>query len=141
MAEFVADLGGLIARSQGKGAGPEDPRPRVVDKTGLTGKYTFILEYYDAVMASAIAGLRAGPSPAGTVAALPGLRAAENPGGGGGATDNQAPTAADPAGGADIFHAIRKQLGLRLDNTADVPLGVIVVESVDKTPTGIELSH
>ena len=130
MAEFVADLGGLIASSQGKGSGPGDPRPRVVDKTGLTGKYTFILEYYDAVMASAIAGLRAAPGPA-----LPGLRAAENPGGGGGAADNQAPTAADPAGGADIFHAIRKQLGLRLDKTADVPLGVIVVESVDKTPT------
>ena len=45
-------------------------------------------------------------------------------------------TAGEPNGGLpDIFTAIQKQLGLRLDKVADVPLEVIVVDSVDKLPT------
>ena len=41
-----------------------------------------------------------------------------------------------PDGGLpNIFTAIQKQLGLRLNKTADVPMDVIVVESVDKVPT------
>jgi uncharacterized protein (TIGR03435 family) len=45
------------------------------------------------------------------------------------------PAASDPSGATDIVTAIRKQLGLRLDKIADVPLDVIIVDSVDKTPT------
>jgi len=134
IADFVDWLGGLIATSQGKVARPGDPlepQPRVVDRTGLAGKYTFILEYYDAGMASAMVAFGAAPSPEGRPAALPGLRAQASPGAGG---DAPTPTAAEPAGVTDIFTAVRKQLGLRLDKTADVPVDVIVVESADKTP-------
>jgi uncharacterized protein (TIGR03435 family) len=43
--------------------------------------------------------------------------------------------ATDPEDNApDIFSAIRK-LGLRLDKTADVPVDVVVVESIEKLPT------
>ena len=44
-------------------------------------------------------------------------------------------SASDPADTGDVFYAVRKQLGLRLDKTADVPADVIIVENVDKTPT------
>ena len=45
-------------------------------------------------------------------------------------------TASDPDGGLpNIFVAIQKQLGLRLDKAADIPLDMIVVDSVDKVPT------
>jgi uncharacterized protein (TIGR03435 family) len=36
----------------------------------------------------------------------------------------------------DIFVAIEKQLGLKLVKTKDIPLEVIVVDHVDKVPTG-----
>jgi uncharacterized protein (TIGR03435 family) len=38
-------------------------------------------------------------------------------------------------GGPTIFTAIQKQLGLRLDKTADVPVDVIVIDNLDKLPT------
>jgi uncharacterized protein (TIGR03435 family) len=119
MAEFVSNLGFLIGGSQGKGVLQGFLQPRVVDKTGLTGKYTFILEYYDAGMSSLMRQLNLGPARADS------------------ATGNASPPAAsDPdGGGPNIFAAIQKQLGLRLDKTAEVPLDMIVVESVDKVPT------
>jgi uncharacterized protein (TIGR03435 family) len=67
------------------------PTPRVVDRTGLTGRYTFTMEF---------------------------------------ATDPDSPAASLP----DLFAALRKQLGLRLDKTAGVPVDVIVVDHVDKVP-------
>jgi uncharacterized protein (TIGR03435 family) len=118
MAEFVSNLGNLIRGSEGK---PLDaPTPRVVDKTGLTGKYTFILEYYGAGAAAInLSGLFRRPTGADSD------------------TGNGAPPApSDPGGaGINIFTAIQKQLGLRLDKTADVPLDMIVVEGLDKVPT------
>ena len=119
MAEFIFNLGALISSSQGKGVLQGFPTPRVVDKTGLTGKYTFLLEFYNATMANLN---------------LPGLF------GRGGATsaagNSEVPAANEPGGGfPNIFIAVQKQLGLRLDKTADVPLDVIVVDSVDKVPT------
>jgi uncharacterized protein (TIGR03435 family) len=75
------------------------PTPRVVDKTGLTGKYTFTLEFSQ-------------PVPPGVTLA------ADSP-------------AADLP---DLFVALREKLGLRLNKTADVPVNVIVVDSVDKVP-------
>lgn len=48
MADFLSNLGVLIGSSQGKSVRDGFLQPRVADKTGLTGKYTFILEYYAA---------------------------------------------------------------------------------------------
>jgi uncharacterized protein (TIGR03435 family) len=41
----------------------------------------------------------------------------------------------DLAGGPDIFAAIRTQLGLRLEKTADVPADVIVIDRLDRIPS------
>ena len=114
MAQFVSNLGYLIGGSQGRSVLDGYLQPRVTDKTGLTGKYTFILEYYDAGM-TRLNAMLPGASPA---------------------PDAQSPPAADdPSGLPDIFTAIQKQLGLRLNKVAAVPLDVIVVDSVDKVPT------
>jgi uncharacterized protein (TIGR03435 family) len=114
MAQFVSNLGFAIGSSQGKGVNDGFLQPRVVDETGLTGKYTFILEYYSAGLARAAVLVPLGVD-----------SAASSP-----------PAASEPdVGGPNIFTAIQKQLGLRLDKVADVPLEVIVVDSVDKLPT------
>jgi uncharacterized protein (TIGR03435 family) len=111
MEQFLSNLGYLIGSSQDKGVTKGYLQPRVADKTGLTGRYTFILEYYSAGNASAAAALG--------VAAPP-----------------DEPAASDPSDGLpNIFTAIQKQLGLRLEKVAAVPLEVIVVDSVDKVPT------
>jgi uncharacterized protein (TIGR03435 family) len=116
MVQLVSNLGAQIGSSQGKSVLDGVRQPRIVDKTGLTGNYTFILEYYDASAVSLYASMS---PPADTDASA------------------QSPLAAsEPEGDLpDIFTAIRKQLGLRLDKTAAVPLDVIVVDSVDKAPT------
>jgi uncharacterized protein (TIGR03435 family) len=75
------------------------PLPRVVDKTGLTGRYTFTMEFSQ-------------PAPPGVT------------------LDPDSPGADLP----DLFVTVRKQLGLRLDKTASVPVDVIVVDSIDKVP-------
>jgi uncharacterized protein (TIGR03435 family) len=121
MAEFAVNLAPLVAASQGRHAAtafPVPPLPRVTDRTGLTGKYTFVLEFYDADMANL------------------NLSALFGRGGGASDTGNGPVPAASEPGGAfpNIFVAVQKQLGLRLDKTADVPLDVIVVDSVDKIP-------
>lgn len=85
------------------------PAPRVSDKTGLTGKYDFVLEF-----ACASCGAPP-PATAGT---------------------NPADAASEPAGFPSIFTALEKQLGLRLEKRQDSPLDLIVIESVDKVPTG-----
>jgi uncharacterized protein (TIGR03435 family) len=116
MAEFVSNLGFLIGTSQGKGANDGYLQPRVVDKTGLAGRYTFLLEYSSE-----------------GAAAL----ARQFPLQGNAAPANSSPLpSSDPGSGLPtIFVAIQKQLGLRLDKVPNVPLDMIVVESVDKVPT------
>jgi len=115
ISDLLKGMGSLIAQSLG--ADPTDFAPRkarVTDKTGLTGKYDFTLEF----SCQGCRGLGANlPIPAG-----------------GGAGDS--PTA-DPGGSGlpNIFTALEKQLGLRLEKTRDVPLDVIVVDRVDKVPT------
>jgi uncharacterized protein (TIGR03435 family) len=84
---------------------------RSVDKTGLTGKYDFRLEY-------STAGL---PGPLG------GRLTAAAPGPG------PTPTPSDP-GGPDLFTALEKQLGLKLEKSK-IQLDVFVVDRMDKTPT------
>lgn len=46
LSDFIPTLASQIALSQGLRPGRGDPRPRVVDKTGLTGIYTFSLQFY-----------------------------------------------------------------------------------------------
>ena len=103
MSTFVGGLGFLIGKALGKSLDDGFLQPRVVNKTGLTGKYTFILEYDCA----ACAPLNAKPADA----------------------------ANDTVAYPEIFVALQKQLGLRLEKTADVPVRVVVVDSVDKSPT------
>jgi uncharacterized protein (TIGR03435 family) len=97
------------------------PRARVVDKTGLTGKYDFTLEY-------ACLGCK---GLAGMAASLPLLDGRAQ------SDSAPAPAAADPGSGLPtIFVALEKQLGLKLEKAKAVPLDVIVVDRVDKVPTG-----
>jgi uncharacterized protein (TIGR03435 family) len=108
MGQFAANLDSLIGRAQGMYLEPDGPpEPRVADKTGLTDKkYTFILEYNCPACAPLSATSQLGA----------------------------APVDIDPGGFSDIFVALQKQLGLRLDKTTDVPTDVIVIESLDKMP-------
>jgi uncharacterized protein (TIGR03435 family) len=97
------------------------PRARVIDKTGLTGKYDFSLEFY-------CAGCR---GPRAIVATLPLLAARAQ------ADSPPAAAANEPEGGGlpNIFAALEKQLGLKLEKVKDVPVDVIVIDRVDKVPT------
>jgi uncharacterized protein (TIGR03435 family) len=106
MALFCLELGADINLSRGL---PLDaPLPRVVDKTGLTGLYEFNIEFAGLMRA-------AGRMPA----------AADG--------DSGAAIASDPA--PDIFTAVKKQLGLRLQKLKSVPVDVLVVDHADKEPT------
>jgi uncharacterized protein (TIGR03435 family) len=86
---FVRDLVGVLTTMI---TVSDDPTrtfaARVIDKTGLTGRYDFTLEY---------AGL------------------------------------GDDATGPNVFSAIEKQLGLKLDKSK-APLDVIVIDHIDKVP-------
>jgi uncharacterized protein (TIGR03435 family) len=110
MEEFVSNLGFLIGSSQGKSVLDGELQPRVIDKTGLSGKYTFVLEYYDASLAARL------------------TRAASS---------SQEPVVASDPGdsGPTILEAIQKQLGLRLNKAENAPLDVIVVDHLEKLPT------
>lgn len=114
MAELADWLGrgGMINLSQrdyGAAVGAIPVRPRVVDRTGLSGKFDFTLDFAGGYSFD----LRAQPKLVGSVGS----------------------TATDPAGGTTIFSTLERQLGLRLAKTKDVPLDVIVVDHVDKVPT------
>jgi len=102
MSTFVANLGFLIGKALGKSLDDGFLQAHVVNKTGLTGKYTFILEYDCAVCAPL--------------------------------TARTANAANDTGAYPELFAALQKQLGLRLEKTADVPVRVVVVDSVDKIP-------
>jgi uncharacterized protein (TIGR03435 family) len=113
LADLVRGMGSLIAQSMGADPGDFASRkPRVRDKTGLTGTYDSTLEF-------ACEGCR-------------GL-GANLPMAGGGAGD--APPIDAGSGLPNIFAALEKQLGLKLEKTRDIPLDVIVVDHVDKAPT------
>jgi uncharacterized protein (TIGR03435 family) len=80
----------------------------IVDKTGLTGKYDFNLEF-------STEGL-----------SIPKIVAPPPPGG--------APIDAQNEGGPSVFEAFDKQLGLKLESKKD-PIEMLVVDSADKVPT------
>jgi uncharacterized protein (TIGR03435 family) len=81
----------------------------LVDQTGLTDKYDFKLEYSNA-------GLRGGPA----------NRAGRN-----GPPPAAQGDASDPV--PDLFEALEKQLGLKLEQTKTA-LDVVVIDHIDKVP-------
>lgn len=84
-------------------------RRPLVDKTGLTAKYDFNLEY-----APDMAGM--GPMP---------------PAAGGG---QPAPAGGAEESGPDLVTAIREQLGLKLDSKK-LPVDMLVIDRAEKVPT------
>jgi hypothetical protein len=94
--------------------GNELDRP-VIDKTGLTGKYDFVLEF-----APDPSRIRLPPGGA--------LPPGPPPGPGG-----DAPNSVDPSG-LTIVGALQQQLGLRLVSTK-APLDTIVIDHAEKVPT------
>jgi len=123
---LVRDLSDAIPEALGADlmAEPGTPRARVADKTGLTGKYDFTLEF-------ACAGCQGLGAMAAWLPAIAAARAQAQ------ADAPPASVASEPAGSGlpAIFAALEKQLGLKLEKTKDVPLEVIVVDHVDKVPT------
>jgi uncharacterized protein (TIGR03435 family) len=109
ISEFVKQLGRLIAQSLGED--PNDfasPKPRVADRTGLTGSYDFTLRFAcDGCQFVAANGAFGAPPAAGDA----------------------------PGGPPNIFTALKQQLGLKLVKSNDIALDVIVVDHVDKNPT------
>ncbi len=86
MAQFISSLGSLIGSSQGKSARDGYPQPRVADKTGLAGTYTFIFEYCD----------QGAANPAGANAGVQ--------------RNGATPVASEPdGGGPNIFAAVQKR--------------------------------
>lgn len=114
MAAFASHLGFLIGSSQGKSATDGFLQPRIADRTGLHGRYTFILEYDCA----ACEALDARPTPP------------DNPDG----NNDSVSTRREEGGFDSIFVAVQQQLGLKLEKTASIPMMVLVVEGLEKTP-------
>jgi uncharacterized protein (TIGR03435 family) len=112
MPSFASDLGFLIGRSLGKSLDDGFLEPRIIDKTGLTGNYTFILEYDCPACAPPVSTLSTNQD----------------------AGIGQAAGTNEWGGFPDIFGAVQKQLGLRLNKTGDVQVDVIVVDIIDKVP-------
>ena len=109
ISDLVKGMGRLIAQSLGEN--PNDfasRKPRVIDRTGLTGNYDYTLRFScDACQFAVANGAMVGPpNPSGTASEAP-----------------------------NIFVALQKQLGLKLVKTKDVPLDILIVDQVDKTPT------
>ena len=120
MAYFAAQLGGMVGRALGNDINVA--QPRVVDKTGLTARYDFALEFD----CQGCLGLSA-PMFA-NMPLLAGRSGGDAP---------PAQSATDPGSGLpNIFNALEKQLGLKLVKAKDVPVDVIVIDHAEKVPTG-----
>ncbi|MCU1328511.1 MAG: hypothetical protein JWN34_3881 [Bryobacterales bacterium] len=113
MGDLATHLGFQVGRALGRPVDAGYFQPRVVDKTGLPGTYSFILEY---------------DCPGCVAPAAPPTVDAD----GGGGFARLAPV---PGDFPDLFGALKRQLGLKLVKTKDVVVDIIVVESVDRTPT------
>ena len=90
----------------------------VIDKTGLTGKYDFTLDF--------------APEPGQGPAGMPLLP--PPPPGGGDAGAVKAGLAGDSSDAPSLFNAVQEQLGLKLEKRKG-PLEVIVVDHAEKAPT------
>ena len=104
MEYFASLLGFLINRAVG--AGVDEKRPRVIDKTGLPGTFDFTFEFAcpDCVAAAPVSGA-------------------------------PADDAAAPSIGPDIFSALEDQLGLKAVKAPGVGVSVVIVDRVDRVPT------
>jgi uncharacterized protein (TIGR03435 family) len=91
--------------------GSSGATPRVVDKTGLTGKFDFRLEFAMSVMP------------------LSGERGDQPP------PDESGASVPAGSGGPTLFTALQKQLGLRLQKGKKASLDLLVIDHVDKVPT------
>ena len=114
--EIAQHLETMIANSMGMG----EARPRVNDKTGLTGRFDVKLQYSCAngcgsSLPTALQ-MRQGSSPDAAI--------------------QTSSTPSDPSGNQlpNIFMAVRDQLGLKLEKARAVPVNVIVVDRVNKVP-------
>jgi uncharacterized protein (TIGR03435 family) len=108
-AQSIADLATMV--------GNQLNHP-VVDKTGLTGKYDFVLEFAPDPNNSPLKG---GPLP-------PGPGPGPGPGDAGGVANASEP------GGLNLVGALQQQLGLRLVSNKE-PLDVLVIDQINRTPT------
>jgi uncharacterized protein (TIGR03435 family) len=120
IADFVGRLSLVMAQALGDEL-PADmmkPKPRVVDRTGLTGKYDFTVAF----SCVGCLGFREMAPNLPVVAAHAG--------------DAPPATASDPVGGGlpTIFSAFQSQLGLELVKVKDAPVEVIVIDRIDKVP-------
>jgi len=110
MAEFAALLPGYVSMSNNEAAyGPNGATPRISDRTGLKGKYDFKLEF------------------AGSYRSTHAQLIDED--------EDAPPGAQSPSDAPNIFTALEKQLGLRLEKGAKIELDVLVIDHVDKAPT------
>lgn len=119
MPEFALGLGPLVNMSNGDGiirGGP--PAPFVADETGLTDRFEFRLEFAGSIF----------PSSPTQVAAL--------------IANGTLPTESSPEsiagqsrGGPDLFHALEKQLGLKLEK-GKRPVEFLVIDHAEKVPIG-----
>jgi uncharacterized protein (TIGR03435 family) len=117
LAQFAQALGNQVNRP-------------VVDKTALTGKYDFTLEFT----------FEPGSGPAG----LPSLPLGPPQGGGGGGAVAGGPGGPGPVStpldnqsgdaGPTIFTAVQEQLGLKLE-AKKAPLDLLVIDHIERTPT------
>ena len=112
ISDFAHGLGYFINLSTGQALAVS--QPRVVDKTGLDGIYEFRLAF---LAATFHAGEQEAPAPDAT--GVVGTSGA-------GSLGEGAPT---------LFAALEKELGLKLVKTKGVPVDVVVVDHMDKTPT------
>lgn len=110
ISDFVKIMGRMI--NQALGEDPNDyasPKARVIDQTGLTGTYDFTLHFScELCQFAATNGSMPPPPP---------------------------PPADSPGSEPSIFVALQKQLGLKLVKLKEIPLEVVLVDHVDKTPT------
>jgi uncharacterized protein (TIGR03435 family) len=83
----------------------------VLDATGLTGGYDFVLKFSPP---SALKTTAPAPAPA--------------------ATSSDAPAVSDPSGAVSLFDAINKQLGLKLEKQRR-PVPSLVIDHIEEKPT------
>jgi len=116
ISDLMLVLGPMITQSLGADMMDPGPRARVVDKTGLTGRYDFTVQW-ECKGCRGLAGMN-----------LPLLAGRGQPDSG---------AASEPVGSGlpTIFVVFERQLGLRLEKVKDIPLDVVIVDHIDKLPT------
>jgi uncharacterized protein (TIGR03435 family) len=105
MTDFCRTLERMIVLA--RGASPSSPQPRIADRTSLSGVFELRLKFA-------------------SVAGSPGPRLVEG--------DPGMTLASDPSGAPNIFTALEKQLGLKLQRTDNMTVDVLVVDKADKIP-------